>query len=284
MTKSIEQSIKEKIRQIAAAESRQFNEVWLAVIMERWLARLWHSKHREHFIFKGGMCLGRYISIGRETRDLDFLLKGLKANQNAVAAAFQEISAADLNDGFHFDFASIDNLAHAHKQYPGYRITLKALLGGTKTNMRIDLGVGDRVAPENITIHLAANKGVPLFEKDIELWAYPPEAIFSEKYETAIRRDALNSRMKDYHDLVLMIHFGILDEQKIKDALDRTFRDRKTEFGPLPAFTSADLDRMEKSWTAHLRTLRAGKAANDLPRTFAEVQGIINAWIARIPR
>ena len=51
--------------------------------------------------------------------------------------------------------------------------------------------MGDNIVPENLTIHLSENDGVPLFEKEIELWAYSPESIFAEKYETAIRRDSL---------------------------------------------------------------------------------------------
>lgn len=40
MTKALEKSIKDKVRQIAADKDWLFNDVWQIVILERWLARL----------------------------------------------------------------------------------------------------------------------------------------------------------------------------------------------------------------------------------------------------
>jgi predicted nucleotidyltransferase component of viral defense system len=73
MSQSKEQSIKEKVKTIAQQQGRTFNDVWQEVVLERWLARLSKSKYRKNFIFKGAMCLLRYIELHRETRDLDFL-------------------------------------------------------------------------------------------------------------------------------------------------------------------------------------------------------------------
>ena len=62
------------------------------------------------------------------------------------------------------------------------------------------IGVGDAVKPTEITMKLLGTDKIPLFEKEIHLWAYPVESIFAEKLETAIARADQNSRMKDYHD------------------------------------------------------------------------------------
>lgn len=66
-SKAIEQSIKEKVKNIAAKQGRTFNNVWQEVVLERWLARLATSPYRTNFIFKGAMCLLRYIELQRET-------------------------------------------------------------------------------------------------------------------------------------------------------------------------------------------------------------------------
>lgn len=65
--KSIEQSIKAKVKVIAQSQKRTFNDVWQEVVLERWLARLARSAYSKNFIFKGAMCLLRYIELGRET-------------------------------------------------------------------------------------------------------------------------------------------------------------------------------------------------------------------------
>ncbi len=201
MNQSIERSIKDRVKRIALDQGREFGAVWLEVVLERWLARIHKSNYKEHFIFKGGMCLREYLPIGRETQDLDFLLKGLPATRDALVKTFDEISQIDLEDGFSFKAISVSDLAHPHMKYPGFAITMRAELSQTRTPLRIDIGIGDIVKPQNLTIHLSENKGGPLFEKEIDLWAYSPEAIFAEKFETAVKRDSLNSRMKDYHDL-----------------------------------------------------------------------------------
>lgn len=69
MSKSIEQSMKAKIRQISQAQNLRFNEIWDILVMERFLARLSHSAHKADFILKGGRLLAQYVDLQRETRD-----------------------------------------------------------------------------------------------------------------------------------------------------------------------------------------------------------------------
>lgn len=280
MTKSLEQSIKEKVRQIAASQSRRFNDVWRQVIMERWLSRLVQSPHREHLIFKGGMCLNRYLQIGRETKDLDFLVKGLTTKRENLENAFIEIANIDLNDGFKFDSIKLSSLAHNHKQYPGFELTMNVHLGMTRTHLKIDLGVGDDVIPENLTIVLSQNKSIPLFEKEIALWAYSPEQIFAEKFQTAIWRGAANSRMKDYHDLVLLIQSQVMNESKLKKAIETTFKNRKTNFSLIPNFHPPELLQFNQRWSNHINTTKSDNLVPaKLPKNFEEVHNLINSYV-----
>jgi predicted nucleotidyltransferase component of viral defense system len=161
--------------------------------------------HTKNFIFKGAMCLCRYIDLERETRDLDFLLKDLQGSIENIHKHLGEVSALDINDGFSFDDTDVRLLEHMHMQYPGYSFSVIGRIGQTKTKVFIDIGVGDSVKPTEITMQLLATEKTPLFEKDIELWAYPAEVIFAEKLETSITRGNQNSRMKDYHDLICLI-------------------------------------------------------------------------------
>lgn len=38
--------------------------------------------YKKHLIFKGGMCLAQFISLGRETKDIDFLLTHRQINES----------------------------------------------------------------------------------------------------------------------------------------------------------------------------------------------------------
>lgn len=269
-----EQSIKERIKVIAQKQRRTFNDVWQEVVLERWLSRLAKSQYRKNFIFKGAMCLLRYINLQRETYDLDFLIKDLQASIEDVRKYLDQVSSLDLHDGFLFDTLEVTMLAHTHMQYPGYSVSAFGHLGKTKTKIFIDLGVGDSVKPTEITMHLLSTEKTPLFEKDIELWAYPVEAIFAEKLETAVSRADQNSRMKDYHDLINLIRNDVVNMALVKDAVDMTFTNRGTKKRLIKVKDSV-IETTQKYWDFYLRSL-SGEIKRDLPIDFKKVINEIN--------
>lgn len=73
MTADIEKSLKAKLRTIAKEKHRDPADLWQALVLERFLVRLAKSRHHDHFVLKGGVLLSRYVAIGRETTELDFL-------------------------------------------------------------------------------------------------------------------------------------------------------------------------------------------------------------------
>lgn len=254
--KAIEQSTKEKVKNIAQKEKRTFNDVWQEVVLERWLARLAVSPYRKNFIFKGAMCLLRYIDLQRETRDLDFLIKDLTASIDDVKKYLTEVSALTLSDGFTFENLDVGPLPHAHMKYPGYQVSIIGKLGNTKTKAFIDIGVGDVVKPTEITMKLLGTDKAPLFEKEIHLWAYPIETIFAEKLETAIARADQNSRMKDYHDLLLLVRGDVVDKKAVKIAIKATFTNRGTDLRKL-SIPKDQMENIQRYWGIYLKAADA---------------------------
>lgn len=61
------------------------------LLLERFLVRLAYSEFSEKFIFKGGLLLSKYLEIGRETRDLDFLIDKLEATSEHINQAISAI-------------------------------------------------------------------------------------------------------------------------------------------------------------------------------------------------
>ena len=280
MTKAKEQSVKDKVKDIAKSTGAVFDKVWRDVLFERWLARLAKSKYQNHFIFKGGMCLAKYMELNRETKDLDFLLVKLKSDQTSVQKYLTEIAAIELEDGYVFNNLEVDLLEHDHMKYPGFRVSMIAALGGTKSKLSVDLGVGDVVEPKNITIELSKSKGKPLFEKDIQLWSYTMEAIFAEKLHTALTRGAINSRMKDYHDMVEIIRFEEMKIEDLQRALLATFENRKAEIKTLE-FDSDEISQLQRHWDIYRRKLQRD-VQNGLPESIddaiSEINKALDAW------
>lgn len=164
MTTPIEQSIKEKIRSIAKVRDTSFAELWKNLILERYLARLCQSPYRHNFIFKGGALFARYLTLGRETKDIDFLVNHLSNEEEALRRVLGEISTIDLNDSFEFETVNVSSLDHDHMPYTGAKVKLIAKFGGTKTYVDMDLGFGDVVEPIDFSVDLLSNQKGPLFE------------------------------------------------------------------------------------------------------------------------
>lgn len=167
-------------------------------------------------------------------------------------------------------------------KYPGYRITLKTAFAKMKDKIQIDVGIGDIVEPKNLKIKLFQYKCMPFFEDSISLLVYSIETIFAEKLETVISKGASNSRMKDYHDLFLLIRDQKLkSSKKLKEVTLKTFSNRETTLQVL-RFDNVDLKILQQLWTAHLHTLSYAAQDLNLPSEIQVVISEINGIVRRI--
>ena len=91
-----------------------------------------------------------------------------------------------------------------------YRINLSLKFGNMKDRVQLDVGVGDIIEPTQESLELYHYRGKPIFEGTVSLQVYPMETIFAEKMDSVVSRADTNSRMKDYHDLVLLYPFLFL--------------------------------------------------------------------------
>lgn len=271
-------ALKDRLKVIAKEKGVTFNEVWKQLLLERFLSRLSNSAQQEKFIFKGGLLLAQYLVIGRETTDADFLITKLKAEAPAIEKAIQEILTLDTTDGFSFSWSGIDELKQPHMDYPGFRVVLDVAFEKMKDKIQLDIGVGDLVTAVEDDFKPFAYKGKPIFAGEISLLVYPVETIFAEKLETMISKGAANSRMKDYHDIFLMIQEkGLLDVKKLKAAITTTFKHRGTIYKIPIEFDAPGMTTLQTLWTSHRNGL--GKFKDRLPEQISTALGEINTWL-----
>lgn len=280
MSKDLERSIKDRVRAIAKTENRTFNDVWKTLVLERFLARLSRSPQVENLIFKGGMLLSKYMPLGRETADLDFLAVNLTASVETIRAAVESILNLYSEDGFSFEGLQVEQLPQPHMNYPGYGVSAVAILGGTRTSIAIDIGIGDVVEGAKKNIEFLALKTKPLFEMSVALQVYPVEYIFAEKLETVIYRGAVNSRMKDFFDLWLLLELERkeITLPKLRVAILRTFANRETILQPIGQLLSSNYNEMQKNWQAFRRGL-ARESADRAPDLVKEIIEKIDGWM-----
>ena len=277
-----EQALKERIRYIAHSEGRVFNQVWRSLILERLLVRLSRSSYKNQFIFKGGLLLSHYIKLGRETKDVDFLLQESNVTLTRIEKAFQEIIRLDTGDGFSYTLYRIEPLRLEAASQFCYRLTFNLTFGKMKDRIQVDVAGGDIVEAKTKSLKLYSYKGRPLFEKSISLQVYPLETIFAEKLESIVSRASANTRMKDYHDLILLCHSKhILNYSKLKKDISKTFK-RRREKQSLPLrISNKELSTLQQLWIKHRDNLHEDTRNLKLPINIKEAIAEINNWLLR---
>ena len=118
-----------------------------------------------------------------------------------------------------------------------------------------------------------------MFEDSISLAAYPPEYIFSEKLEAILWLGEINSRMKDFYDIWLMMHQFNFNGSHLVEALKRTFKRRKTTLPKKRPFFAEEIYN-EKSdrqtlWKAFLKKADIKIAPERLSDTAREIEGFL---------
>lgn len=275
-----ETALKERLKTIATEKETTLNKVWKQLLLERFLARLSNSPYQDKFIFKGGLLLAQYIAISRETIDIDFLMTKIKSEMQNIEKIMKEVASTDTEDGFSFTWFSAEELNQPHMEYTGFRVTLNAQFGKMQDKIQVDIGIGDVVVPLETTFTPFEYKGKPIFAGEISLYVYPPEAIFAEKLETIISKGVINSRMKDYHDLLVMIREpDFLDTEKLTNSIQATFNRRGTPISLTINFDSAGIQSLQALWSNHLRGLGSFRERLNLPNQIDDTIKEINSWI-----
>ena len=136
--------------------------------------------------------------------------------------------------------------------YEGIRVHLSAELSGAKIILQIDIGFGDVVTPgpEEIEYPTLLDQEMP------KLKAYPVYTVIAEKFEAMIKLGMINTRMKDFYDLWILLQKFELEDALLKKAIKATFDRRKTAIPremPL-AFSEEFYDdtTKKKQWSAFL--------------------------------
>ena len=111
------------------------------------------------------------------------------------------------------------------------------------------------------------------------LKGYPPESVISEKFEAMVKLGLLNSRMKDFYDVWLMMRQFDFSGLDLAEALKKTFEHRKTDLPKAkPLFAEEIYD--EKSdrqtlWKAFLSKGDIKHAPEKLAITAKEIENFL---------
>lgn len=195
---------------------------------ERILERISISNYRGQIILKGGLLLTSIIGNDeRTTKDMDATLKGIPLTKNDVEKVFNEILHIDIDDGTLFQIISIKDI-RLEDEYGGFRLNILSKLGNNKTYITVELTTGDVITPREMKY----NYNCIFEDKTIPIMSYTLETVLAEKFQTIVTRGLLNTRLKDFYDVYILINTKIddLNRSNLIKSIKNTFKWRKTNF------------------------------------------------------
>lgn len=167
------EQLKAHIRNRAKIANVQTEILLRSFMLERFLERIANSKHKHNFILKGGMLIAAMVGIAeRTTMDMDATIKGRMLNASEITAMIEEILSIPMNDGVSLTMHGIEEIRE-EADYPGFRISIGALLDKTRQILKIDITTGDFITPKEIVYPFKL-----MFEdRSIDIMAYNVETI-----------------------------------------------------------------------------------------------------------
>ena len=263
MTKDIDQSVKDRLKNLAKSSGRDYNFVCIQYMQERFLARLGKSELKGRFILKGALLLIAYdIPRIRPTKDIDFLGDHFSNQSDDIVTAITQIAEINLEDGVQFygDMIEIDEITK-NADYGGLRVRLSASAGGDLQKLQIDIGFGDVIVHGPVEMIYPAMLD---FEPP-KVITYSLESAIAEKLQAIVSLGIFGSRMKDFYDIWFLTKNRQFDSNQLTEAIEATFKRRKTEFSDIKMIFEDKFiqdSNKSKQWVAFLRRSAIEEQAN----------------------
>lgn len=221
------EQIKGRIKSVAKQNNADARTLMRIYMMERFLERLTQSEYRDNFIIKGGILVTTMIGVAhRSTMDIDTSMKNLNLSAEDALRVVNQVKDIDLDDGVSFEVKDVSNIMD-EMEYPGIRVTMNANVGRLITPLKIDISTGDVITPRAIEF----NYDLLLEDRSIKLWSYNLETILAEKLQTVLARGILNTRMRDFYDIRMLVdtYEDKVNKAVLKDAFAATCKKRGTD-------------------------------------------------------
>ena len=222
---------KDKLRSIISKKAKGNNtlsgQLYQMFFFEKILERISKSKYKHNIILKGGLLLSSIIGNDeRTTKDMDATLKSIPLEKEHIESVFKDILSIDLDDNITFEILDIKDIRQ-EDEYGGFKVNIMASMDNLRIHLAIETTTGDKITPREIEYNynsIFENKKIPIF-------AYTTETVIAEKYQTIITRGILNTRMKDFYDIYILIskNKNKINIQNLKIAIKNTFEHRKTK-------------------------------------------------------
>ena len=277
--RNIAASVRQRLLMKARETRRPFSELLQYFAMERFLYRLSKSRYADNFVLKGALMLTVWKApLTRPTMDID-LLGRIGNSIGTILELTREICRQGVEpDGIDFDIATVEAERIAEDAvYEGIRVRFRGSLDTARIVIQLDIGFGDTVipSPEPASYPTLLDMPAP------HIRGYSRESTIAEKFEAMVKLGILNSRMKDFYDIWLILSHFDFEGPILAEAILKTFSTRGTNIQSDPiALTNSFAEDTAKAaqWRGFLRKNRL----KNVPQNLVEVVTAIAAFLTPI--
>lgn len=251
----------------ARSSGRPVQELLQLYVLEAFLDRLTRSTLREAFTLKGGVLLAVY-GQRRPTRDIDLQAKDVSNDVGTVLAHVVDIASIAITDGVEFRTGNASSvLIRDEDAYTGVRVSMAAGIASAKLDFHVDVNVGDPVLPPPTNVELPR-----LLGGSINIRGYPLEMVHAEKIVTAIARGTVNTRWRDFMDVVSLAAHHAIDGNALIASVRRVAEHRQIALEPLETVLDEYGEIGQAKWEAWRRKQqlvdRSPESFEELIRSF----------------
>lgn len=252
----------------ARASGRPVQELLQLYVLEAFLDRLTRSALREAFALKGGVLLAAY-GQRRPTRDIDLQAQDVSNDVDTVLAHVLDIARIDLADGVEFRINASAAVIRDEDVYTGVRVSMGAGLASANLDFHVDVNVGDPILPPPADVELPR-----LLGGTIVVRGYPLEMVHAEKIVTAVARGTINTRWRDFMDVVGLAAHHAIDGDALIASVRRVAEHRQITLETLETVLDGYGEIGQAKWAAWRRKQqledRSPEVFGELVRAFIE--------------
>ena len=216
-----------KIKNYAKENNADARVLMRLYMMERFLKRVSISKYRDNFIIKGGVLVTSMLDVSlRSTMDIDTTIQDYDLSVESTKRMVDTICHVHDLDGITFKITNTTKIMD-ELEYPGIRFNLQACLGRMIIPIKIDISTGDVITPCAVEFKYQ----LMLEDRSISLMSYNVETLLAEKLQTILARGILNTRMRDFYDVYILLtsRKKEINKEIFKQAFLATCKSRQCE-------------------------------------------------------
>lgn len=275
--KNIGASVQARLKNLSREIGVDMPSLLRRYVQERLLYRVSASGHADRFVLKGGLLLAAYGGgdLSRPTEDIDFNGLGEGGSVEELRAMLVEVLSepSPADDGVEFDLSSMTVAKDRTGIVPGGKIVMAARVGSARVNLRIDVGFGNPVTPGVKVIEF------PSLLSNVaptpSTGAYPLETVIAEKVHAMAQFGVMNTRVKDYYDILLLSRSHAFEKDLLADAITNTFAHQRRAVDPeMPGLGRGFVEASASAWKKFTAKLRS-----DVPADLGEAVEEISAFL-----